>query len=375
MSAESESALYKPLFEGLNVLYKWDIDTTPSISRDNPSSSQTQPVRQIPSIMIGGSNANRLREAMGHMGKEVVDITSGGWSLTPANLQTVKCLIQAECDTKPESPVIIYGLDNSCFMCLTSAGQLSPITKSTVDNKYHVDGDLAITPTILLKPMFDTLSEIVAICGSRLVYILTPLPRYVLVPCCFKDSHCANLVVKDDATRQVVLGLMDELDQVCRLVKTKFPTCKVINTGDLLAGKDGASKLEVLDAMIANWMTDPVHGDKAGYARVAVKLIEKMEEKSSASAVPEASPSGGPPPATSMASGSASGRGRGRGANDTGRGGSSRTFTPRNLEYQSGYDNRYRRDRWDMAPYQFTRGGNRGGRGRGRGGSRGGGYF
>jgi hypothetical protein len=136
--------------------------------------------------------------------------------------------------------------------------------------------------------MFDTLSEIVAICGSRLVYILTPLPRYVLVPCCFKDSHCANLVVKDDATRQDVLGLMDELDQVCRLVKTKFPTCKVINTGDLLAGKDGASKLEVLDAMIANWMTDPVHGDKAGYARVAVKLIEKMEEKSSALSTPEA---------------------------------------------------------------------------------------
>ncbi len=75
MSAESESALYKPLFEGLNILFKWDIDTTPSISLDNLSSSQTPPARQIPSIMIGGSNANRLREAMGHMGKEVVDIT------------------------------------------------------------------------------------------------------------------------------------------------------------------------------------------------------------------------------------------------------------------------------------------------------------
>jgi hypothetical protein len=226
--------------------------------------------------------------------------------------------------------------------------------------------------------MFDTLSEIVAICGSRLINILTPLPRYVLVPCCFKDSHCANLVVKDDATRQVVLGLMDELDQVWRLVKTKFPTCKVINTGDLLAGKDGASKLEVLDAMIANWMTDPVHGDKAGYARVAVKLIEKMEEKPSALPTPEAAASGGhagPLPATPVASGSGFGRGRGRGANDTGRGGFGRTFTPRNPEYQSGYDSRYRRDRWDSAPYQFTRGGNCGGRGRGRGGTRGSGYF
>jgi hypothetical protein len=181
--------------------------------------------------------------------------------------------------------------------------------------------------------MFETLSEIVAICVSRLVFILTPLPRYVLVPCCFKDSHCANMVVKDDATRQVVFGLMDELNQVCRLVKTKFPPCKVINTGDLLAGKDGASKLEVLDAMIANWMTDPVHGDKAGYARVAVKLIEKMEEKPSTQPLPEAASTRGPVgpiPATSTAS--SSGRGCGLGSTDSGRGSGSRSFFPRNSQ-------------------------------------------
>jgi hypothetical protein len=281
MSAESESALYKPLFEGLNVLFKWDIDTTPVISRDTLSANPNPPMRQIPSIMIGGSNASRLREAMGHMGKEIVDITSrGGGGGVPHPRQPANCEVSDPGRVwKPDSPVIIYGLDNSCFMCLSAAGQLTPITRSKEDNKYHVDGDLAITPHILLKPIFETVSEIVTICGSRIVYILTPLPQYVLVPCCFKDSHCANLIMKDDATRQVVLGLMDELDQVRRLVKTKFPTCKVINTSDLLAGKDGAYKLELLDAMIANWMTYPVHRDKAGYARVAVKLIEKMEEK------------------------------------------------------------------------------------------------
>ncbi len=175
--------------------------------------------------------------------------------------------------------------------------------------------------------------------------------------------------MKDDATRQVVLGLMDELDQVCRLVKTKFPSCNVINTSHILAGKDGASKLEVLDAMIANLMTDPVQGDKAGYARVAVKLIEKMEEKPSTQPLPEAAVTSGPvgsSPATPKASGS--GRGRGLGANDPVRGRG-------NSEYQSDFDSRYRRDRWDSAPYHFTRGGNRGGRGRGHGGTRGGGYY
>jgi hypothetical protein len=103
---------------------------------------------------------------------------------------------------------------------------------------------------------------------TDLLYILTALPRYLLVPRCLKDSHCANLIVKDEATTQVVMGLMDELmDPVCKLVETKCPTCKVINTGDLLAGKDGGIKLEFLDAMIADWKADPVHGDKAGYAR------------------------------------------------------------------------------------------------------------
>ncbi len=38
----------------------------------------------------------------------------------------------------------------------------------------------------------------------------------------------------------------------------------MINTGDLLAGKSGATRHEILDAMIAHWMSDPVHG-KAGY--------------------------------------------------------------------------------------------------------------
>jgi hypothetical protein len=115
---------------------------------------------------------------------------------------------------------------------------------------------------------------------------------------------------------------------------------------------------------------------KAGYARVAVKLIEKMEEKPSALPTPVATASSGhssPVPAASVASGPGSGRGRGRGALDAGRGGTSRNFTPRNYDYQGGTDSRNRRDRW--APYQFQRGGSRGGRGRGRGGYRGGGYF
>jgi hypothetical protein len=80
------------------------------------------------------------------------------------------------------------------------------------------------------------LDEIIKICGNRRIYILTPLPRYILVPCCEDGSHCINLVVKDDVTRQGVFDLMDELEMIGKAISIKFSSCTVINTGDLLAG-------------------------------------------------------------------------------------------------------------------------------------------
>jgi hypothetical protein len=87
-------------------------------------------------------------------------------------------------------------MDNSCFMNMSSDRTISPI-KKLEDGKYHVVGDLAITPGILLRPMYAALDEIVKLCGERRIYILTPLPRYILVPCCDDDKHCINLTVKD----------------------------------------------------------------------------------------------------------------------------------------------------------------------------------
>jgi hypothetical protein len=103
-------------------------------------------------------------------------------------------------------------------------------------------GDLAITPGILLRPMYAALDEIVKLCSERRIYILTPLPRYILVPCCEDDKHCVNLVVKDDISRQGLFDIMDKLDLIGKAVSIKFANCTVVNTGDLLAGKSGATR-------------------------------------------------------------------------------------------------------------------------------------
>jgi hypothetical protein len=345
------------------------LDTNISINRevsvvtmDEPAAATTD----VPIIMVGGSNTGRLGVSLDNIGRPTVDVTSSGWSLTPANVNIIKGLLEAECITKPDSLVVIYTLDNSCFMNMSADGTISPI-KKLEDGKYQVVGDLAITPGILLRPMYAALEEIIKLCGNRRIYIVTPLPRYILVPCCELDSHCANLIVKDDATRQGVFDIMDELEMIGRAVSIKFASCTVINTGDLLAGKTGATRHEILDAMIAHWMSDPVHGTKTGYSKLATKLADRVEADSAPknlvkkttakkhAASPEAGSS-----SNSSNSSSSSRSVRGRGWMDTGRRDSI------GYQYSPGS---HPNQRGGWLP-NFSRGGNRGGSGRGRSRSR-----
>jgi hypothetical protein len=135
---------------------------------------------------------------------------------------------------------------------------------------------------------------------------------------------------------------------------------KVINTGDLRDGKTGVTRHEVLDAMIAHWMSDPVHGTKTGYSKLAMKLAQRVEAdlvpKTPArkaltkklAASPEASNS-------SYSSSSRSVRGRGGPASGS-RDNTSYSYSPGSHHNQRG----------GWVP-NFTRGGSHGGGGRGRG--------
>jgi hypothetical protein len=213
--------------------------------------------------------------------------------------------------------------------------------------------------------MYAALEEIVKLCGERKIYILTPLPRYILVPCCDSDAHCVNIVVKDAASKQGVFDIMDELDLIGKAVSIKFASCTVLCTGDLLVGKQDATRREVLDAMISNWMNDPVHGTKAGYSKIAMKLAERVE----ADLVPKAKKIVQRKRAASpgaSATGGASGSG------------SSNTYQ-RNVRGRSGSEPGYNfvpgshpNQRGGWLP-GFTRGGSRGGGGRGGDGRGGGG--
>jgi hypothetical protein len=151
-----------------------------------------------------------------------------------------------------------------------------------------------------------------------------------------------------------------DTEMIGKAVSFKFASCTVINTGGLLAGKTGATRHEILDA---HWMTDPVHGTKTGYSKLAMKLAERVEADSAPKNITKKATTKkrvASPEACSSSSSSSSRSVRGRGGHDAGRRDSgSYQYSPGSHPNQRGG--------W---PPNFTRGGNRGGFGRGRGRSR-----
>ncbi len=109
--------------------------------------------------------------------------------------------------------------------------------------------------------------------------------------------------------------------------------------------------------MIAHWMSDPVHGTKTGYSKLAMKLAERVEaDTTPKNPAKKASTKkrAASPEASSSRSGSSSRNVRGRGGLDSGR------------RDSSGYQNTpgsHPNQRGGWLP-NCTRGG--GGRGRGR---------
>jgi hypothetical protein len=81
MSSDTESSLYTPLIEGLNAIYKWNMDTVITVNRESSTlSKEDLPASNIDAliIMVGGSNAGRLGVSLDNIGKPAVDVTTNG---------------------------------------------------------------------------------------------------------------------------------------------------------------------------------------------------------------------------------------------------------------------------------------------------------
>jgi hypothetical protein len=128
------------------------------------------------------------------LGLRVNALTSGGWTLSRAAVDSLLPILEDQLACLPDSvPVIFYLLDNSCFRAINENGDLIAITRSEEDGLFHVLGDLAVTPFSLLRNSLQEPDRLIAACGNRYILILGALPHFFLKTCCDNLTLCKHL--------------------------------------------------------------------------------------------------------------------------------------------------------------------------------------
>jgi len=272
-----ETKLVKKIIGELNSELLAGLDPEPNHSRSSNKPNMHCALRDgaVDSIIIvGGSNAGKLAAAAKNLGLDVFSETIPGWRISKESVQnTAGSLKDKISSAQPGTPIVIMALDNSAFCGVTSNGNISIMTKSNNnDSKYHAEGDLIVTPERSMIQVIDQLNLLIENCGENPVFVLSPLPRYVVGKCCQDPSHMTNFTDND-----YLKAMLEELGKLRGLLLRRVKGAKVVNSLELIAG--GKVPPEKAETVIrSSWNTDPVHPNPRSFAKMALHLLDVLAE-------------------------------------------------------------------------------------------------
>jgi hypothetical protein len=128
-------------------------------------------------VFVGSSNAGRLAGSTSMLGVDVHQITSSGWKITQETVCKLLPDLESLLATLPaDTPVVIFAVDNSVFMCAAEDGSMAPLKKlPEIGGGFHAVGELVVAPDRSLVYMMANLKQIAAACGDRPVFIVSPI--------------------------------------------------------------------------------------------------------------------------------------------------------------------------------------------------------
>jgi len=276
-----ETKLVKKIIGELNTELLAGLDPEPNHSRSATKPNMHYALRDgaVDSIIVvGGSNGGKLAAAAKNLGLDVYTETAPGWRISKESVENIEDnLKNTICAAPPGTPVVIMALDNSAYCGVTTNGNISLMTKSKKqDSKYHAEGDLIVTPERSMNQVIDQLNRLIASCGENPVFVLSPLPRYVVDKCCQDQSHMTNFSDND-----YLQSMLEELGKLKSLLLRKVKGAKIVDSLELLAGgKISPEKAETI--IRSSWNTDPVHPNPRSFAKMALHLLDVLAKPVSA---------------------------------------------------------------------------------------------
>ena len=138
------------------------------------------------------------------------------------------------------------------------------------DSGYHAIGDLVVAQERSISLTLDLLNTLIKACGDRQIFILSPMVRFIIMPCCDHPAHMTNFGKPD-----YLSTILRDLGRLRSTIRNKLVGGQLIDSMELLCG-DGYSMERAEAAARLGWQEDPVHPTKHSVAKMALHLIEKM---------------------------------------------------------------------------------------------------
>jgi hypothetical protein len=274
-SQADEKKVLDILIKELNEKFLAGLDTDPNLSRSSKR-PQLYPAFRSGSVetaaFVGRSNAKNLSQAAASLGIDSYMLAKGGWKITRENIEKLIPDLKELMSSLPAgTPIIIFCLDNSCFLAAMEEGGLAPISKCVPeDDGYHVNGALVVAPECALQLTLDLLKRLVMELSEYQIFIVTPITRYISGPCCDAAGHVSNSGDPDFLT-----SILSGLTKLKFLLRKKLAPATVLDGIELISGS-GCGR-ERTEQILRTGLADPVHI----YSKMALNLIEKVAASNS----------------------------------------------------------------------------------------------
>jgi hypothetical protein len=274
-SSLSEKKFLDALLDDLNKNMLAGRDKDPNLSRSAIRPAMYTAIRTgavEAAVFVGASNALNLAYSASALGLDAYQLAKGGWKLSKDNVdKIIPDLKEILGSVPPDTPVVFFCLDNSCFMGLSEDGTMTNISRSVEgDDGFHVKGALVVTPDKALKHVIDQLKRLIEACGSHPVFVISPWPRFVRCPCCSELGHTSNFSDPD-----FLKSIVSDLNKLRFQLRKLVSPASVLDGLELVCGS-GYNLEKVRQVVQSGWGDDPVHPYKHTYAKTALNLMERM---------------------------------------------------------------------------------------------------
>jgi hypothetical protein len=138
------------------------------------------------------------------------------------------------------------------------------------DSTFHVNGALVVAPERALQHAVDQLKRIADEFPDSDLFIISPITRFISVPCCKNSGHVTNFGEPD-----YLSNLISDLTKLKFQLRKKLQSAMIIDGIELICG-DGCGREKVEQILRAGWAHDPVHPSGHINAKMALNLIEKV---------------------------------------------------------------------------------------------------